>query len=291
MDYLVEEQPLGTAGGVKALEGLLTGAFVVCNGDIFTDLDLGAALAFHREKGAAATIVLTHADDPTAFGMVETDERGARPPLRREASAGAGHDPLGERRDLRPGAGRAPVRSGGRALHVRGRTLPPAPGGGRGRVRLPVRRLLDRHGHACSLPAPARRPAAREPQGTTSSATPCAPASGPTPPAASPNQRRWSRRCSSAQGARSPPTHCLRGPLTLGEGCTVEAGATASNAVAGTKLPRRARLGGGGLHPGAGVVLGAGARVGPGCMLGDGEWVSAGAVLPDGATLLPGETA
>ena len=76
MDYLVEEQPLGTAGGVKALEGLLTGTFAVCNGDIFTDLDLRAALDFHRRQGAAATIVLTHADDPTAFGMVETDGAG-----------------------------------------------------------------------------------------------------------------------------------------------------------------------------------------------------------------------
>ena len=39
--------------------------FVVCNGDVLTDLDLGAMVAFHDERGAEATIALTQVDDPS----------------------------------------------------------------------------------------------------------------------------------------------------------------------------------------------------------------------------------
>lgn len=71
--YEVEERPLGTAGAVKNLEGHLKSTFLVFNGDIFTDLDLGAMMAFHREKRAKATIALTPVENPTLYGVVETD--------------------------------------------------------------------------------------------------------------------------------------------------------------------------------------------------------------------------
>lgn len=71
LTYVVEGQgPLGTAGAVKNAEHLLTEPFIVCNGDILTDLNLDAMVAFHREKGARATISLTPVDDPTAYGLV-----------------------------------------------------------------------------------------------------------------------------------------------------------------------------------------------------------------------------
>lgn len=74
MTYEVEdEQPLGTAGCVKNCAELLTETFVVISGDSLTDLNLTEAIAFHREKGAKATIVLTRVPDPTAFGVVITD--------------------------------------------------------------------------------------------------------------------------------------------------------------------------------------------------------------------------
>ena len=76
LTYAIENSPLGTAGGVKALEDDLKNTFVVCNGDIYTDLDLTEALRFHRQKNAIATIVLTEVDDPSAYGMVETDSEG-----------------------------------------------------------------------------------------------------------------------------------------------------------------------------------------------------------------------
>jgi mannose-1-phosphate guanylyltransferase len=74
--YVVEDSPLGTAGAVKNAERYLDGTFVVLNGDIFLDIDAADMLAFHRRKGAKATISLTWVDDPSAFGVVETDSDG-----------------------------------------------------------------------------------------------------------------------------------------------------------------------------------------------------------------------
>jgi len=76
LSYVVEASPLGTAGGVKNVEAFLDGTFLVLNGDIMTDLDLRAMIDFHRERGAKATISLTPVEDPTAYGLVETDPQG-----------------------------------------------------------------------------------------------------------------------------------------------------------------------------------------------------------------------
>lgn len=74
--FVVEHEPLGTAGGIRfAAEGL-DERVLVCNGDVLTDLDLGALLAFHDERGAAATIALTQVGDPSAFGVVPTRTDG-----------------------------------------------------------------------------------------------------------------------------------------------------------------------------------------------------------------------
>lgn len=50
--------------------------FVVVNGDILTDLELAALVELHRQRGAEATIALTPVDDPSAYGVVPTDEDG-----------------------------------------------------------------------------------------------------------------------------------------------------------------------------------------------------------------------
>jgi mannose-1-phosphate guanylyltransferase len=73
LSYLVEEEPLGTAGAVKNAQSYLDDTFLMLNGDIFTELDITAMIAFHRERKAAATIALTPVDDPTAYGLIETD--------------------------------------------------------------------------------------------------------------------------------------------------------------------------------------------------------------------------
>jgi mannose-1-phosphate guanylyltransferase len=75
--HIVEEpEPRGTAGAVKNVEHMLDGTTFVFNGDVMTDLDLQAMLAYHRERNSKLTIALTPVEDPTAFGLVETEENG-----------------------------------------------------------------------------------------------------------------------------------------------------------------------------------------------------------------------
>ncbi len=74
--YSIEDAPLGTAGAVKNAERHLDETFLVLNGDIFTDLDITAMIDFHEKRKAKVTIALTPVDDPTAYGLIETDEQG-----------------------------------------------------------------------------------------------------------------------------------------------------------------------------------------------------------------------
>jgi NDP-sugar pyrophosphorylase family protein len=74
--YAVEATPLGTGGAVKNAEPHLDDVTVVLNGDVLTDLDLAAVVRQHRERHAAATIVLTPVPDPSAYGLVEVDAEG-----------------------------------------------------------------------------------------------------------------------------------------------------------------------------------------------------------------------
>ena len=76
LTYVLEDSPLGTAGAVKNTEKHLEGPFLVFNGDIFTDIDLGEMFSLHRDRGAKVTIALTPVEDPSAYGVVETDSQG-----------------------------------------------------------------------------------------------------------------------------------------------------------------------------------------------------------------------
>ncbi len=76
--YVVDPEPLGTAGAVKNAESLLDDApFFVLNGDILTDLDLTAFAAAHRASGGAGMVALTPVEDPSAFGLVRLHPDGS----------------------------------------------------------------------------------------------------------------------------------------------------------------------------------------------------------------------
>lgn len=75
--YATEETPLGTAGGVKNAEALLSSStFVVISGDAITDLDLSAVVAQHRRSGADMTVALARVNDPIEYGGVVLDDAG-----------------------------------------------------------------------------------------------------------------------------------------------------------------------------------------------------------------------
>ena len=74
--YVVEPAPLGTAGAVRYAGDSLSESVVVFNGDVLTQIDLAEVIRLHRERQARATIVLTPVEDPTMYGLVETDPAG-----------------------------------------------------------------------------------------------------------------------------------------------------------------------------------------------------------------------
>jgi mannose-1-phosphate guanylyltransferase len=77
--YVHEDDPLGTAGPVRlaADMGLLAERLFVLNGDVLTDMDLTAQLAFHEEKQAVATLALIAVEDTASYGVVPTTDDGA----------------------------------------------------------------------------------------------------------------------------------------------------------------------------------------------------------------------
>jgi mannose-1-phosphate guanylyltransferase len=77
LEYAVESQPLGTGGAIGFAAAGIDRTFVVCNGDVLTDLDLTALIELHRARSARATIALHRVDDPSAYGLVRTDPAGA----------------------------------------------------------------------------------------------------------------------------------------------------------------------------------------------------------------------
>jgi len=76
--YAVEPEPLDTAGAIRFAAEFagLDETFLVVNGDVLTDLDITRLLAFHRERGAEATIALHPVEDPSRFGVVPTTPEG-----------------------------------------------------------------------------------------------------------------------------------------------------------------------------------------------------------------------
>jgi mannose-1-phosphate guanylyltransferase len=76
IDYVIESEPLGTAGAIKNVAEHITGPFFVLNGDVLTSLDLRGMIAFHKETGGLGALHLIRVDDPSAFGCVEHDASG-----------------------------------------------------------------------------------------------------------------------------------------------------------------------------------------------------------------------
>src|SRR3954465_9513387 len=75
--FVEEPEPRGTAGALKYAEDLLDDRFLMLNGDVLTDIDLGAQLRLHERCGATGTLGLVAGDDPSAYGLVLLDGDGA----------------------------------------------------------------------------------------------------------------------------------------------------------------------------------------------------------------------
>ena len=81
LHYFVEQDPLGTAGGVKGAEAFLGDEdFLVFSGDCVCDFDLKDCYERHKARGALATLLLHREKDPLEYGLVQLgrDNRVAR---------------------------------------------------------------------------------------------------------------------------------------------------------------------------------------------------------------------
>ena len=74
MQYRVESEALGTAGGVKNCEDFYGDEdFLVISGDAACDFDLARLMAEHRNRGAAASLALYRHPEPLSYGLTVTD--------------------------------------------------------------------------------------------------------------------------------------------------------------------------------------------------------------------------
>ena len=74
--FLTEPSPMGTGGAYRFAAGSIRKTTVVFNGDILTNVNIANVVEEHRTNRAQATLVLAPVEDPSKFGLVETDKEG-----------------------------------------------------------------------------------------------------------------------------------------------------------------------------------------------------------------------
>ena len=77
-DYAVEEEPLGTGGGIRLAMSKVQGKeAIILNGDTFFDVDLNKLIEEHQSQGwAKITLALKPMENFDRYGTVLTDDNG-----------------------------------------------------------------------------------------------------------------------------------------------------------------------------------------------------------------------
>jgi len=73
--YFIEEQPLGTVGGLKEIEDQLESDFILFYGDVMIDMRLDLLIDFHKNKQSECTLVVHPNDHPYDSDLVEIDDK------------------------------------------------------------------------------------------------------------------------------------------------------------------------------------------------------------------------
>ena len=76
LHYVVEREPLGTAGSVKGAAAGFKEDFLVISGDCYTDFNLTELIEYHQSHGKLVTIAATRVKDPSAFGVMLLNSAG-----------------------------------------------------------------------------------------------------------------------------------------------------------------------------------------------------------------------
>jgi len=77
VNYVNEDRPLGTAGGLKLMSEL-DETLLVINGDILTEVDFRSMLTYHRDHGADVTVGVRQYELQVPYGVVECDRARVR---------------------------------------------------------------------------------------------------------------------------------------------------------------------------------------------------------------------
>lgn len=75
INYSLEKSELSTIGPVKLIPDLPE-TFLVCNGDILTDIEVSRLFEAHEKSGARLTVATTTRAEQVDYGIIETDENG-----------------------------------------------------------------------------------------------------------------------------------------------------------------------------------------------------------------------
>lgn len=75
IQYIEENEPLGTAGALYYLKSSIVGDFLLINGDIIFDVDISRFYQYHKEKKALATIFTHPNDHPSDSALILTDQK------------------------------------------------------------------------------------------------------------------------------------------------------------------------------------------------------------------------
>jgi dTDP-glucose pyrophosphorylase len=73
IDYLREEEPLGSAGALRLAGAELDRPFIVMNADLLTNVSLGALMGFHRDEGNVITVGVRQYALELPYGIAELD--------------------------------------------------------------------------------------------------------------------------------------------------------------------------------------------------------------------------
>ena len=73
INYVREEEPLGTAGCLSLIDRAFEAPFIVTNGDVLTDIHYNEFLDFHVRHQATATMAIRQHEIQNQFGVVLTD--------------------------------------------------------------------------------------------------------------------------------------------------------------------------------------------------------------------------
>lgn len=71
IEYVEEDEPLGTAGPLKLAKNMLHDSFLVTNGDELKNINIPRMFRLHKRKDALGTIALTTVTDPSHYGVAK----------------------------------------------------------------------------------------------------------------------------------------------------------------------------------------------------------------------------